>query len=52
MRLLLFTRLLPLAFLAYFCVRRSVPKADSEEIYLWLFVSLIGLLFPFDAIAS
>ena len=33
---LLFSPLVPIAFLIYFAIRRFFPKADPEEIYIWL----------------
>jgi hypothetical protein len=46
MRYLLFAPLIPIAFLIYFAIRRFFPKADPQEIYLWLFITLIGSIFP------
>ena len=46
MRYLLFAPLIPIALLIYSAIRRFVPEADPEEIYLWLFISLIGSIIP------
>jgi hypothetical protein len=46
LRYLIFAPLLPIAVLIWLVVRRFYPKADPEEIYLWLFVSVIGAIMP------
>jgi hypothetical protein len=46
MRYLLFAPLLPIAVVIWLVVRRFYPKADPEEIYFWLFVSVIGAIVP------
>lgn len=47
MRYLLFASLLPIAIVIWLWIRRFYPKADPEEIYVWLFVSVIGAIGPF-----
>ena len=50
MRYLLFAPLIPIALVIYFSVRRFIPDADPEEIYVMLFVSVIGAIVPFVGI--